>query len=129
MANSVPLRILIALAFSFATNTAVAAILPPGECTGIIGNGYGEITILADQGDGKIHGTGVFQSDYDKRRGVPTPSSSPFVGQFGSDGSANLYRLDGTLWFDAIRVVNGVFVGRYHSADGKNTAPAQFPCK
>src|SRR5437763_537023 len=98
-------RLLVVIAsVSLATGTASAAILPPGECAGIIGIGYGNITIQPDRGDGKVHGHGVFQTDYDKRRGVPPPPGNEFIGEPKSDGSVDLYRLDRTLWFDAVRV-------------------------
>ena len=113
----------VAVVFTGAVAAAATATpISPTTCSGPMGLGYGTIIIEPDRGDGKVHGVGRYE-----QQGKP-PFSAEFVGELRPDGSVELRHMDGTLWFDGVRVANGVFAGRYHNQFADVALDARSPC-
>ncbi|HEU0218546.1 MAG TPA: hypothetical protein VFQ90_17960 [Stellaceae bacterium] len=120
-------RLTIALTFATAVATPALAASSAVTCKGIIGSGYGTVTMLPDRGDGKIHGSAIYQWEAGARDGAQSERTD-FTGETASDGSIILRRLDGTIYFKDVHVTPERFTGRWVSVNGNNTAPADFRC-
>jgi hypothetical protein len=106
--------VILAAGLVFIAESASAHSLKSAYCNAKFPVGEPKLTIVV-QPDGSISGTGGARA-------------TPFTAKEKPDGTVDLFRPDGSLWYESATMVNGNLIATFHPASGSGGGRFTAPC-